>query len=77
MRTYIGYYHAKTFGPLGYYDEESFENADRFHKFEMDYKEVIRKYGDKEVFAKHHNDTYDGKFPIWVMRITFPNCSLR
>ena len=34
MRTYIGYYHAKAFGALGYYKEESFENVDRFHRFE-------------------------------------------
>lgn len=25
MRTYIGYYHAKSFGSLGYYDETAFE----------------------------------------------------
>lgn len=37
MRTYIGYYHAKSFGPLGYHEESAFENADRFHKFEEDY----------------------------------------
>ena len=38
MRTYIGYYHAKAFGARGYYKEESFEDVDRFHKFESDYK---------------------------------------
>lgn len=67
MRTYIGYYHAKAFGALGYYKEESFENVDRFHRFESDYKSAIEEYEDKEVFVKHHNDIYDGKFPIWVL----------
>lgn len=67
MRTYIGYYHAKTFGALGYYKEETFDNADRFHKFEAAYKEAIEEYGNKEVFVKHHNDTYDGQFPIWLL----------
>lgn len=67
MRTYIGYYHAKAFGARGYYKEESFEDVDRFHKFESDYKSAIEEYGDKEVFVKHHNDIYDGKFPIWVL----------
>jgi len=67
MRTYIGYYHAKSFGALGYYKEESFEDENRFHKFEADYKEAIEEYGDKEVFVKHHNDVYEGKFPIWVL----------
>ena len=64
MRTYIGYYHAKA---LGYYKEESFEDIDRFHKFESDYKFAIEEYGDKEVFVKHHKDIYEGKFPIWVL----------
>lgn len=67
MRTHIGYYHAKFFGPLGYCDKSSFESIDRFHKFETDYKVAISEYGDKEVFVKHHNDIYDGKFPIWVL----------
>lgn len=67
MRTYIGYYHAKSFGALGYYEEDAFEDANRFHKFETDYKDAIEEYGDKEVFVKHHNDVYDGKFPIWVL----------
>lgn len=67
MRTYIGYYHAKSFGALGYYREDSFEDVDRFHKFESDYKSAIEKYGDKEIFVKHHNNIYDGKFPIWVL----------
>ena len=67
MRTYIGYYHAKSFGALGYYREDSFEDVDRFHKFESDYKSAIEEYGDKEIFVKHHNNIYDGKFPIWVL----------
>ena len=53
MRTYIGYYHAQSFGALGYYAETAFENADRFHKFEIDYKAAIAEYGDKEVFVRH------------------------
>ena len=67
MRTYIGYYHAKSFGALGYYEENAFEDVDRFHKFENDYKSAINEYGNKEVFVKHHNDMYDGRFPIWVL----------
>lgn len=67
MRTYIGYYHAKTFGALGYYDAASFEDAERFHKFEVDYKAAIEEYGNKEVFVRHHKEMYDGKFPIWVL----------
>lgn len=67
MRTYIGYFHAKSFGAIGYYEEDTFDDVDRFHKFEADYKAAIDEYGNKEVFVKHHNDIYDGKFPIWVL----------
>lgn len=67
MRTYIGYYHAKSFGALGYYHAAAFEDVDRFHKFELDYKAAIEEYGNKEVFVRHHKETYDGKFPIWVL----------
>lgn len=67
MRTYIGYFHAKSFGAIGYYEEDAFDDVDRFHKFEADYKAAIDEYGNKEVFVKHHNDIYDGKFPIWVL----------
>ena len=67
MRTYIGYFHGKTFGALGYYNASTFENEERFNKFTADYKKAIDEYGDKEVFVQHHNDVYDGKFPIWVL----------
>ena len=67
MRTYIGYYHAKSFGALGYYKETAFDDVNRFHEFEATYKAAIDEYGDKEVFVKHHNDIYNGKFPIWVL----------
>jgi len=67
MRTYIGYYHARKYGALGYYDEKSFDDPIRFRKFEDDYKKAIEEYGDKEAFVKHHNDVYGGQFPIWVL----------
>ena len=67
MRTYIGYFHAKKYGALGYLKASSFEDKERFDKFTDDYKNAIEEYGDKEVFVKHHNDVYDGKFPIWVL----------
>lgn len=67
MRTHIGYYHAKSFGALGYYEETAFDDVHRFYKFETNYKAAIEEYGEKEVFVKHHNNIYDGKFPIWVL----------
>ncbi|MBE7065683.1 MAG: hypothetical protein E7384_07740 [Ruminococcaceae bacterium] len=67
MRAYIGYFHGKTYGALGYYDSCSFEDEERYNKFTNDYLKAIAEYGDKEVFVQHHQDVYDGKFPIWVL----------
>ena len=67
MRTYIGYFHAKKYGPLGYLEASAFENEEYFQKFTDDYTKAILEYGKKEIFVKHHKDAYDGKFPIWVL----------
>ncbi len=67
MRTYIGYHHANSYGALGYYNADAFEDEVRFKAFEEDYKKAIAEYGDKEAFVKHHNDVYGGQFPIWVL----------
>lgn len=67
IRSYIGYYHGKAHGALGYYDASAFENEERFQKFTVDYKKAIDEYGDKEIFVQHHKESYDGDFPIWVL----------
>lgn len=67
MRTYIGYYHSKKYGPLGYLESKTFEDEGRYEKFTKDYNSAINEYGDKEVFVKHHKEAYGGQFPIWVL----------
>ena len=67
MRTYIGYYHGKKYGPLGYYEVSAFDDSIRFQDFKKNYTDAIEKFADKEVFVKHHKDTYNGQFPIWVL----------
>lgn len=67
MRAYIGYFHGKHYGALGYYCSSAFENKEYFEKFKNDYSNAIKEYGNKEVFVKHHNDAYEGNFPIWVL----------
>ncbi|MCM1183411.1 MAG: Abi family protein [Roseburia sp.] len=51
MRTYIGYFHGKAYGALGYYEASAFEDKERFKKFTEDYKSAIDEYGDKEIFV--------------------------
>lgn len=66
FRTHVGYYHAKKYGPLGYLDKNSFKNADYYLEFIEDFNSQIKRNEQNEVFIKHHNENYDGKFPIWV-----------
>ncbi|MDR2025399.1 MAG: Abi family protein [Hungatella sp.] len=67
IRTHIGYYHAKTYGPLGYLDCSTFKDVNRYEKFKLDYENAIEEYGCKEAFVKHHKEVYDGRFPIWAL----------
>lgn len=67
IRTHIGYYHAKTYGPLGYLDSATFKDLHRYEKFKVDYENAIEEYGSKEAFVKHHKDVYNGQFPIWAL----------
>ncbi len=67
MRTFIGYYHGKKYGPLGYLKSENFGSEERYERFEKDYNNAIEEYGDKEAFVRHHMELYGGRFPIWVL----------
>lgn len=70
MRTHIGYYHAKSYGALGYYEESSFEDAERFHKFEADYKATIEEYGDKEICKSNYGKINDEYIGNWLQGCT-------
>lgn len=67
FRTYIGYCHAKEYGPLGYLNSKSFDDAERFFKFKNDLDEAINDNGKNEIFIRHHKDRYEGNIPIWVV----------
>lgn len=67
IRTHIGYYHAKSYGPLGYLNSNSFSDLERFLKFKSDYETTTVEYGSKEAFVKHYKDVYEGQFPIWAL----------
>lgn len=67
IRTHIGYFHSKTYGPLGYLNQNAFKNGAYYETFKVDYENAIKEYGSKEAFVKHHKECYSGKFPIWVL----------
>jgi len=66
VRAIFAYYHAHTFGALGYLD---YKNYNRRH----DHTEFIarinneKKKQSKELFVQHHNSKYNGQFPIWAI----------
>lgn len=67
IRTHVGYYHAKTYSPVGYLDCSTFKDVTRYEKFKPDFENAIKEYGCKEAFVKHHKEVYDGQFPIWAL----------
>ena len=66
IRTYIAYTLAHKYGADSYTKSEIFEN-EKYHNGLMNEisKEIKRNY--KEPFVIHHNDKYNGKFPIWAV----------
>lgn len=65
FRTHIAYHHAHAYGPLGYKKASNFKNSGHHEKF---LKNLERSMEDnkKELFVVHHQEKYQGVFPIWV-----------
>lgn len=66
IRTYIAYTLAHKYGAYSYAKSEIFEN-EKYHIGLMKEisKQIRRNYN--EPFVIHHNDKYNGKFPIWAI----------
>lgn len=66
IRTYIAYTLAHKYGADSYTKSEIFEN-EKYHSGLMKEisKEIKRNY--REPFVIHHNEKYNGKFPIWAV----------
>lgn len=76
LRAQIAYFHAHKYGTTGYLNKENFyKDSDNskhivkkqnFHKkFIEDFNREIKK-NRNVLFVKHHNEKYNGLFPIWV-----------
>lgn len=65
LKTKISYLLAHKYGSLGYLNSKNFHNP-KFHKMAIDnLKSNIKKNKGLD-YVKHHNEKYDGQFPIWV-----------
>ncbi len=66
FKTHIAYLIAHKYGSLGYENHENFQDRE-YHKQMLErIKEEIKR-NKKEAFVSHHNQRYDGNFPIWVV----------
>lgn len=66
VRTQLAYEIAHAYGPEGYLNEAIFNKKHNHDKYLERINECINENRDTLV-VKHHNDKYDGKFPVWVV----------
>jgi abortive infection bacteriophage resistance protein len=66
VRSSFAYYHAHTYGPLGYLDLNNYNRRHNHIEF-IAQIDVEKKKQYKELFVKHHMIKYGGNFPIWAI----------
>ena len=64
-RAYISYYHAKEYGPLGYLNNQHFEDELLHSAFLNELFSAIKRSSD--VFVIHHREQRQGIYPVWVV----------
>lgn len=66
LRSRISYYHAHTYGPLGYLEASNYNKGHRHKQFLRLVDNVIDDNKEDNI-VRHHMKKYEGKFPIWVV----------
>lgn len=66
LRTQLAYYFAHKYGALSYLCPSHFNEKHNHTKFIENIKKAINEHR-KTPIVLHHNDKYNGKFPIWVI----------
>lgn len=77
FRSYIAYYIADNFGPLGYLDSNNFFNSNDHKDFKNIVKSKINQYKDKP-FVKWNTEHHGSDLPIWILVeiLSFTNLSM-
>ena len=70
LRSKFSYYHAHKYGPEGYMDPANYSQDHKSEKFQEALEREIAS-NRQSAFVKHHNEHYDGHFPIWVITELF------
>ena len=66
LRAKFAYFHAHKYGAEGYMDPSNFSSHYQSDKFRENLSREIAN-NKRAAFVVHHNDHYDGHFPIWVI----------
>lgn len=66
LRAQLSYYHAHTYGPLGYKDPANY-NEKHKHDVFCDKIEDDLKQNKNKLAVQHHIEHYGSQFPIWVI----------
>ncbi len=66
IRTQLAYYHAHKYGAEGYMNSSSFNSKHNHSAYIRHITKCISENSNTLV-VKHHNEHYDGHFPIWTI----------
>ena len=70
IRTQLAYRHAHSYGAEGYMNSSSF-NKRHNHAAYMKHVNACVSENANTLVVKHHNENYDGHFPIWTIIVFF------
>lgn len=65
LRAKFAYFHAHKYGAEGYMDASNYSSHHHAEKFRENLTREIASNG-RSAFVRHHQEHYDGHFPIWV-----------
>lgn len=65
LRAKFSYFHVHKYGAEGYMDETSFSGKHQAIKFKENLEREISS-NKRSAFVAHHNEKYEGHFPLWV-----------
>lgn len=70
LRAKFSYFHAHKYGAEGYMIPENFSNQHKAEKFRENLTREIVSNG-RSAFVLHHQEHYEGHFPVWVIMEIF------
>ena len=65
LKTHIAYILGQQTGSMGYMLPTNYANQSHYRQFVTGFEKAL-KDNKHEAFVKHHNEEYNGEYPIWV-----------